>query len=115
LLGNILDPELDKMKEHLLEKLDELTAYNKKGHPLPLGKSFLAKIQEARSDRLIDRLERALDTDVDSEDDNTVIEHLRQANKKLDTRSNQYAAADIVDQMQAYYDVSGHIELSIIY
>lgn len=106
LLGNILDPELDKMKDHLLAKLDELTAYNKRGHPLPLGKSFLTKIQKARSDRQIDRLEQALKIGSHSGDESTTIERLRQANSQLESSSNQFAAADIVDQMQAYYDTA---------
>ncbi|KAJ5940356.1 hypothetical protein N7516_000524 [Penicillium verrucosum] len=106
LLGTILDPELEKMKDHLLAKLDELTAYNKRGHPLPLGKSFLTKIQKARSDRQIDRLEQALKLGSHSEDESTTIERLRQANSQLESTSNQFAAADIVDQMQAYYDTA---------
>ncbi|KAJ5604156.1 hypothetical protein N7537_007112 [Penicillium hordei] len=106
LLGNILDPELEKMKDHLLAKLDELTAYNKRGHPLPLGKSFLTKIQKARSDRQIDRLEQALRTRPHSGDESITIERLRQANSQLESTSDQFAAADIVDQMQAYYDTA---------
>ncbi|KAJ5515924.1 hypothetical protein N7527_007484 [Penicillium freii] len=106
LLGNILDPELEKMKDHLLAKLDELTAYNKRGHPLPLGKSFLTKIQKARSDRQIDRLEQALKLGSQSGDESTTIERLRQANSQLESTSDQFAAADIVDQMQAYYDTA---------
>ncbi|CRL28200.1 Interferon-induced Mx protein [Penicillium camemberti] len=106
ILGNILDPELEKMKDHLLAKLDELTAYNKRGHPLPLGKSFLTKIQKARSDRQIDRLEQALKLGSHSGDESTTIQRLREANSQLDSTSNQFAAADIVDQMQAYYDTA---------
>ncbi|CAI7649160.1 unnamed protein product [Penicillium crustosum] len=106
LLGNILDPELEKMKDHLLAKLDELTAYNKRGHPLPLGKSFLTKIQKARSDRQIDRLEQALKLGTHSGDQSTTIERLREVNSQLESTSNLFAAADIVDQMQAYYDTA---------
>ncbi|KAJ5312687.1 hypothetical protein N7508_003517 [Penicillium antarcticum] len=106
LMGSFLDPELDKMKDHLLAKLDELTAYNKKGHPLPLGRSFLTRIQKARSDRQIDRLEQALRTGPHSGDDSTTIERLRQVNSELESTSNQFAAADVVDQMQAYYDTT---------
>lgn len=106
LLGNLLDPELEKMKDHLLAKLNELTAYNKRGHPLPLSKSFLAKIQKARSDRQIDKLELAWQTGSHSGDKSITIEQLRQANNEVESTSNQFAAADIVDQMQAYYDVS---------
>lgn len=110
LLGNVIDPELEKMKDHLLEKLDELTAYNKRGHPLPLGKGFLAKVQKARSDRQFDRMERNLQSESRSGDDSTTIERLRQANRELELTSNQFAAAEIVDQMQAYYDVSLHLD-----
>ncbi|KAJ5952867.1 uncharacterized protein N7479_011280 [Penicillium vulpinum] len=106
LLGDVLDPELEKMKDHLLTKLDELTAYNKRGHPLPLGKNFLTKIQKARSDRQIDRLEQALKKGPHSEDETTTIERLRQVNSELESKNNQFAEADIVDQMQAYYDTA---------
>ncbi|KAJ5881784.1 uncharacterized protein N7529_000456 [Penicillium soppii] len=106
LLGNVLDPELEKMKDRLLAKLDELTAYNKRGHPLPLGKGFLAKIQKARSDRQIDRLQQTLQSGSRSGDDSITIERLRQASHELESTSNQFAAADIVDQMQAYYDTA---------
>ena len=109
LLGNVLDPELDKMKDHLLAKLDELTAYNKRGHPLPLGTSFLAKIQKARSNRQIDRLEQTLQSGSRVGDESITIERLRQANNELESTSDQFAAADIVDQMQAYYHVSLHL------
>jgi GTPase SAR1 family protein len=109
LLSNVLDPELEKMKDRLLAKLDELTAYNKRGHPLPLGKGFLAKIQKARSDRQIDRLKKTLQSGSHPGDDSITIERLRQASHELESTSNQFAAADIVDQMQAYYDVSSHL------
>ncbi|RAH76996.1 hypothetical protein BO86DRAFT_235506 [Aspergillus japonicus CBS 114.51] len=48
---SLIDPELDTLKESLLAKLTELTAYTKRGHPLPVGKSFLSKIRRSRVDR----------------------------------------------------------------
>lgn len=57
---SLIDPELDKIKESLLAKLKELTAYTKRGHPLPVGKSFLSKIQKSRIDRQFKALEKRL-------------------------------------------------------
>ncbi|KAJ5899484.1 hypothetical protein N7495_004228 [Penicillium taxi] len=106
LMTDFLDPGLEKMKDHLMAKLNELTAYNKRGHPLPLSKGFLARIQKARSERQFGRLERVLQSGSSKDGSTTTIERLRQADNELDLSNNQFAAADIVDQMQAYYDTA---------
>ncbi|CAG8219031.1 unnamed protein product [Penicillium salamii] len=48
----IIDPELKKLRINLLEKLEELTAYNKRGRLLPVTPSVLAKVEKYKSDRL---------------------------------------------------------------
>ncbi|PIG83067.1 dynamin family protein [Aspergillus arachidicola] len=93
LVGTVLVPQLERMKDGLLTKLGELTAYTKRGHPLPIGKSFLSKIQFARTNRQIAALKKGLGAS-------------QRAASELRSSSDQFAAAEIIDQMQAYYDTS---------
>ncbi|KAJ5604877.1 hypothetical protein N7510_010031 [Penicillium lagena] len=102
----ILGPELDKMKDQLLSKLKELTAYNKRGYPLPLGRDFLTRIQKARNDRQVSLLEHELQSRLPRNDRQFTLEMVRQASQKLESSSDQFAAAEIIDQMQAYYDTA---------
>ncbi|KAL4790933.1 P-loop containing nucleoside triphosphate hydrolase protein [Aspergillus venezuelensis] len=106
LTSRVLEPELEKMKQALLDKLDELTSHVKRGHPLPVGKSFLARIQKARSDRMIESLKWAQLETQDSAGDKFAMDDLEKAVRQLEKSSDEFAAADIVDQMQAYYDVA---------
>ncbi|KAF7593738.1 hypothetical protein BBP40_010913 [Aspergillus hancockii] len=112
IVGTVLAPELERMKEDLLKKLEELTRYTKRGHPLPVGKSFLLNIQKARTDRQLAALKQGLGLNEDAlklEDSfrktfNT--EGLEKVASRLQSSNNQFAAAEIIDQMQAYYDTS---------
>jgi hypothetical protein len=106
LVGTILAPELQKMKENLLSKLDELTAYNKRGHPLPLGKRFLRRIQNSRADRQGKALENVLGQKIPANDGRYALSDIKAAVSNLGKIEDQFAAAEIIDQMQAYYDVS---------
>ncbi|KAL4908490.1 P-loop containing nucleoside triphosphate hydrolase protein [Aspergillus multicolor] len=111
---DLLEPELEKMKQKLLDKLEELTA-------------FLNQIQKARTARLLQSLKSALghvdsddDTDADSDDDDDDdgddddedyeasyrMREIRRAIADLETTSDDFAAGEIVDQMQAYYDIA---------
>ncbi|OJK01635.1 hypothetical protein ASPACDRAFT_51424 [Aspergillus aculeatus ATCC 16872] len=108
---SLIDPELDKMKESLLAKLKELTAYTKRGHPLPVGKSFLSKIQESRDDRQFKALEqRLLSSKNASADASFTLNDLKKATTGSETEGNEFAAAEIIDQMQAYYDVMTFVD-----
>jgi predicted solute-binding protein len=104
LAGSVLEGKLEKMREDLLAKLDELTLYNRTGHPLPLGAAFLTQIQKARSDRLLESLKSKLSSADQSANSfsMTAIEH---SISDMEKSHDEFAAADIVDQMQAYYDV----------
>ncbi|KAJ5994698.1 hypothetical protein N7481_001675 [Penicillium waksmanii] len=107
LMGAILAPELQKMKESLLTKLDELTAYNKRGHPLPLGKRFLQRIHKSRADRQGKALEKALGQKIPVNDGRFALPDIKAAMSKLENKTeDQFAAAEIIDQMQAYYDTA---------
>ncbi|KAJ5917674.1 hypothetical protein N7466_011228 [Penicillium verhagenii] len=106
LMGAILAPELQRMKEGLLSKLDELTAYNKRGHPLPLGKSFFRRIHKSRADRQAKAFEKVLEQKVSAKDGSYAMKDVRAAVSNLGITEDQFAAAEIIDQMQAYYDTA---------
>lgn len=112
LMRHLIAPELEKMKDSLLEKLDELTSYSKSGHPLPVGKTFLSKIQESRKNREVTALKKTLELSgvffpTEGDDQKTFnARDLERAASQLQSSSDQFAAAEIIDQMQAYYEVS---------
>ncbi|RDK37608.1 dynamin family protein [Aspergillus phoenicis ATCC 13157] len=109
LAGSILEPALDKLRQNLLDKLDELTAYTKRGHPLPVGKSFLTRIQKARSERQLSSLKTKLKyTNAHKPDGEALfsMKAIEEATSNLELSRDEYAAAEIIDQMQAYYDTA---------
>ncbi|KAE8143529.1 P-loop containing nucleoside triphosphate hydrolase protein [Aspergillus pseudotamarii] len=111
LVGTVLAPQLERMKDGLLSKLGELTAYIKRGHPLPVGKSFLSKIQSARTARQIETLRKGLSLShpllaPKNGSESFNVNDLERAASELQSSSDQFAAAEIIDQMQAYYDTS---------
>ncbi|KAJ5140702.1 hypothetical protein N7448_004110 [Penicillium atrosanguineum] len=106
-------PEMDKLRASLFEKLKELTSYRKGGHPLPLGRDFLSKIQESRQKRQLSALKKGLGLGGFSlfakpDAPNKVFDtnDLERAASQLQSSSDQFAAAEIIDQMQAYYDTA---------
>ncbi|KAE8368347.1 P-loop containing nucleoside triphosphate hydrolase protein [Aspergillus caelatus] len=111
LVGTVLAPQLEGMKDGLLSKLGELTAYIKRGHPLPVGRSFLSKIQSARTTRQIATLREGLSLSHSlfgpkDGSESFDVHDLVRAVSELQSSSDQFAAAEIIDQMQAYYDTS---------
>ena len=108
LAASFIEPELEKLKQALLDKLAELTAYMKRGHPLPVGKSFLAQIQKARSSHQLESLRAKLTATQTSKSDAGLlftIKNIEQATSELELSRDEFAAAEIINQMQAYYDV----------
>ncbi|PYH92305.1 hypothetical protein BO71DRAFT_451516 [Aspergillus ellipticus CBS 707.79] len=95
LLGWVIEPELESMKSALLVKLDELTAYLKRGHPLPIGQSFLARIQESRFSRQLAALSSQLGLGTVSETSVT-LDELKNATLDLEMSAYQSAATAIV-------------------
>ncbi|CAI7566369.1 unnamed protein product [Penicillium palitans] len=112
LMRHLIGPEMEKMKESLLAKLSELTSYSKRGHPLPVGTSFLSKIQESRKNRQVSALKRNLclpGSHLPKGEDtrNTFdVRDLERAASQLQSSNDQFAAAEIIDQMQAYYETA---------
>ncbi|QQK43428.1 Dynamin [Penicillium digitatum] len=112
LMRHLIGPEMEKMKESLLAKLSELTSYTKRGHPLPVGQSFFSKIQESRKNRQISALKRSLGLSgsyppAGEDTRNTFdVRDLERATSQLQSSSDQFAAAEIIDQMQAYYETA---------
>ncbi|GIJ92120.1 hypothetical protein Asppvi_011096 [Aspergillus pseudoviridinutans] len=108
LVGSIIDAEFEKLKQSLLDKLDELTAYTKRGHPLPVGKSFLSQIQKARSKRQLESLRANLPTSSFAEKGETLftMKDLEQATSWTEVSRDEFAAAEIIDQMEAYYETA---------
>ncbi|KAL2784217.1 dynamin family protein [Aspergillus keveii] len=109
LAGSVIEAEMEGMKQALLDKLDELTTHTKRGHPLPVGKSFLTQIQKARSDRLVNSLKSKLANTTKDHSvplSNISVFDLQVAIAELEKSRDEFAAADIVDQMQAYYDIA---------
>ncbi|KAA8647165.1 uncharacterized protein ATNIH1004_005853 [Aspergillus tanneri] len=104
LIGAQVDPELNRMQQTLLDKLAELTAHLKSGHPLPVGKNFLTRIQKARQERQLNQLKSSLGKRIGS-DAGLTIGDLEQATAKLEV-SGEFAPAEIIDEMQAYYDTA---------
>ncbi|KAH8423399.1 uncharacterized protein LDX57_001158 [Aspergillus melleus] len=105
IVGDLLEPELEKTRTSLLDKLDELTFYIKRGHPLPVGKSFLVRIQQARRDRELQRFRSALGKPIDR-DTELAFSELEDAFSNLRIRADEHAAAEIIDEMEAYYETA---------
>ncbi|KAJ0423726.1 P-loop containing nucleoside triphosphate hydrolase protein [Aspergillus carlsbadensis] len=109
IIRTIVAPELAALKEKLLEKLDELTAHLKRSPPLPLGKAFLIKTQQARSDRACASVGASLATTNDHATALTYgysTESIRQAVSTLEASRDDpdFVAGAIIDQMEAYYE-----------
>ncbi|GIK05774.1 hypothetical protein Aspvir_009887 [Aspergillus viridinutans] len=108
LSGSIIDRELEKLKQSLLGKLDELTAYTKRGHPLPVGKRFLSQIQKARTNRQLESLRyKLLFREFEEKEERFyTVKGLEQAISAMETSRDEFAAAEIIDQMEAYYETA---------
>ncbi|RJE19221.1 dynamin GTPase [Aspergillus sclerotialis] len=107
LIGSVIEPELEKLRQALLDKLTELTAYTKRGHPLPVGNRFLTQIQKARSKRQIQSLKAKLNPSNKHDGESVfTMNDIEQATLALESSRDEFAAADIIDQMQAYYETA---------
>ncbi|PYI11708.1 hypothetical protein BO78DRAFT_443901 [Aspergillus sclerotiicarbonarius CBS 121057] len=105
LMEFFIESELDNLKDALLAKLDELTSYLKRGHPLPIEKSFLMEIQMSRFNRRVSTLKAQLARggSVQAVD---ILNELNKATAAMEVPEEQSAAATIVEQMQAYYSTA---------
>ncbi|KAE8397593.1 P-loop containing nucleoside triphosphate hydrolase protein [Aspergillus pseudonomiae] len=111
LVETVFAPQLERLKDTLLNKLEELTAYMKRGQPFPIGDSFLSKIRVARTTRHLAALRKALGLPrsifVRNGDPESFNAHdVALAASKLQSSSDEFAVAEIIDQMEAYYDTT---------
>ncbi|KAJ5510402.1 Dynamin [Penicillium expansum] len=97
IMSTLICPRLNKMKANLLAKVDELTASNKRGYPLPLSQSFLTKRQISGDDHLFETLQQKLSSTF-------TIEELKAATQDMESSTNWTAASDIIDQLQSHYN-----------
>lgn len=112
LVGAVLEPEIDSMQTALQHKLGELTAYTKRGHPLPVGTGFLTRIQKVRGERQLASLKSKL---MGLHEQSPIflgpssifsLHDLGRVTSDLEQSRDQFAATEIIDQMQAYYDTA---------
>lgn len=103
IMKTLIDPEFEKYKANLLAKLEELTAYNKRGQMFSSSSCVLHWIEQCRNDRLLARIQETFPA---GSDQAISKDQLRMITQGLRTSSREFAAAEIVDQMQAHYNVS---------
>ncbi|KAL4894306.1 P-loop containing nucleoside triphosphate hydrolase protein [Aspergillus ambiguus] len=108
LASSVIEPQLEKMKEALLDKLTELTAYRKRGHPLPVDKSFLTQIQKAKNEHFVKTLKSDL-AGRETYPQGSPAYSMKSIIKAITdskTSRDEFAAAETIDQMQVYYDTA---------
>lgn len=109
LLVGIINPELEKLRDSLNKKLEELLSYTTTGHPLPVGRAFLERIQQRRAENQLENFQRNLVMGNKDEWDQLAtftLHDFERAATQIQTSHGQFAVTDIVIQMQAYYEVS---------
>ncbi|KAF2187960.1 putative dynamin GTPase [Zopfia rhizophila CBS 207.26] len=111
LLRNILEPELEKMQENMLTKLDELIAYNKRGHPLPFDQTYLTMTRKLQSDRQLALLEKTLlemypEAFEPQGKKRLSIQEVRAAVSEARPASDQFGATEVIELMETYYDIA---------
>ncbi|KAF3385512.1 Interferon-induced GTP-binding protein Mx2 [Penicillium rolfsii] len=109
LLAGIINPELEKLRDSLNKKLDELLSYTTTGHPLPVGKFFLERIQQRRVEIQSENFQRKLVMgSKDKRDQNATftLHDFERAATEIQTSHGQFAITDIVIQMQTYYEIA---------
>jgi hypothetical protein len=115
IMRTVIQPQLDRMLDSLQDKVYELTAAYKRGltvplgrnflrgHPLPLDRSFLARMQKSRNDRVLAQLQENLPSTFSN---TYTMGEIQTATQNMESSSNPFIASDIIDQFQAYYNVS---------
>ncbi|OKP14329.1 Interferon-induced GTP-binding protein Mx2 [Penicillium subrubescens] len=113
LLVGIIHPELEKLRDSLNKKLDELLSYTTTGHPLPVGRAFLERVQQRRAENQLENLQRNLvmentifENSSDWDQAKFTFQDLERAANQIQTSHGQFAVTDIVIQMQAYYEIA---------
>ncbi|KAI9925789.1 hypothetical protein MW887_005595 [Aspergillus wentii] len=103
LMGTVLDPALEKMKDHLLEKLQELMAYNKRGHPLLFCQQYLGSVEKLQYDQQLALLDERLRTSTET---SFAANDVRNLVLETQPSRGHFAAAQIIHLVQAYYKMA---------
>lgn len=114
LVETFVRPEMERMREALMNKLSELTSSIERRHPLPVGKAYLAKIRKSRHERQLALLKSNLGLPRASSAMQSTTEmeksfkcsDLERAVSQMPPSRGQFEASEVIDQMQEYYDVS---------
>ncbi|OQE24082.1 hypothetical protein PENFLA_c010G03015 [Penicillium flavigenum] len=112
IMRTVIQPQFDRMLDSLQDKVHELTAAYKRGfalplgrsfrgHPLPLDRSFLARMQKSRNDRVLAHLQQNLPSTFSN---TYTMGEIQAATQNMESSSNPFVASDIIDQFQAYYN-----------
>ena len=111
LMSSILNPALETMKECAQQKLEELISHHKKGHPLPFDEEFLKTMKSQREKRQLAVMERRLLERYPEAADHKhkamfSFRDIQNAVTELnEVQGDQFAAREIIDLMEVYYDV----------
>ncbi|BCS27077.1 dynamin family protein [Aspergillus puulaauensis] len=105
LARSVLEPALDKIKQDLIKKLTELILPTKRYVPLPMSKAVAADVEEARKTRLLHSLESTLIHE-NGDPDLFYMPTIKSAFFQMDAARHEFAAAEVVDHMQFYYDTA---------
>ena len=105
IFNGIIAPELAKLRVSVFEKLQELTAHPKYGHPLPVRQMFLKQVQESRATRYNEMMTDQLGRIQKKESEPFSRSEISFATYHMSGMSDDFAAIDTIDQANAYYEV----------
>lgn len=114
LVEAFVHPEMERLKETLLVKLNELASSIERRHLLPVGKAYLSKIRKSQQERQLALLKSnlGLSSNPSASQPPTETERsfkcsdLERAMDQLPSSKGQLEASEAIDQMQECYDVS---------
>ncbi|KKZ63199.1 dynamin GTPase [[Emmonsia] crescens] len=112
-LRTVLDPKLENIKENLQDKLKEMLSYHKRGHPLPLDVGFLVRVESLRKQRQLAHLENGLrhifpDAVKEPFIKGLSLNDIQIALSCTKLPTDKFAASEIIDHSEAYYDMAIH-------
>lgn len=114
LVEAFVHPEMERLKETLLVKMNELASSIERRHLLPVGKAYLSKIRKSQQERQLALLKSnlGLSSNPSASQPPTETERsfkcsdLERAMDQLPSSKGQLEASEAIDQMQECYDVS---------
>ncbi|KAJ5287649.1 hypothetical protein N7478_003335 [Penicillium angulare] len=106
IFNDVIAPGLEKLRLSIFGKLEELTRHSKHGHPLPVGRNFITRVQGLRNARQLFVLKGELGVVGGGFGKSFTSKDLENATHKMRSMSDDFAAVDIIDQAQAYYETA---------